>query len=502
MNILRAPTLRQGLVGDVPFMNKSALRAEPTVPFIVFAEHEELWALLDRGSCLVEGPPGSGKSTAVWLWLLRHILQTGHRGLWFHFSKTDPVAVVSITRNDHDTLSFSSVLKDNPFEADFSSTTVDVCVVDGVTETNLAIVRNSWLVFSPISTEELRQCHMIWVSSQQVVVGQEHFEKNGMRRYTSFTWTDHQVSTYAATFDAQQQKTFTHDVVRGMPEGRLMPQQDITFLQALDIKIYFFGNSVRWLFAMKMEEALEDLSHFVEAIDDAKILKAGLTGSRSRRAVNHVIAMDRSATRERSGVFKIASTFITETLSSELGLEAIRVMYASRWVKSNPSVHGFVFEWDILTRLEGNQQLLFKDIGGNELMISVENTIRLAQFDISGMIGSRLLVCPEKWNHPEYDGLFITRDEQGLHVIAWNASEATTHSGSVAKLLVQLEFWAHRELNPIAFNSVRFLFLVPAQNLATFQMPSDVTCLAARKHLHAWNFQTFEVYGTLATPPA
>ena len=106
---------------------------------------------------------------------------------------------------------------------------------------------------------------------------------------------------------------------------------------------------------MEMEEALKELSRFVEAIDDVKILKAGLIGSRSKRAVNHVIAMDRSATRERSGTFKIASTFITETLSSELGLEAIRVMYASRWVKSNPSVHGFVFQWDILMRLEGNQ---------------------------------------------------------------------------------------------------------------------------------------------------
>ena len=168
MSLLQAPTLQQGLVGDVPFIDKSALRAESTVPFMVLAEHEELWASLDRGSCLVEGPPGSGKSTAVWLWLIRHIMRTGHRGLWFHFSKLDPVTAIKITRNNHDrTLSFLSLLRGgDSFEDNFSETHIDVCVVDGVTEANLTTISSSWLVFSPKSFTELRQYHMIWVSNQ------------------------------------------------------------------------------------------------------------------------------------------------------------------------------------------------------------------------------------------------------------------------------------------------------------------------------------------------
>jgi hypothetical protein len=115
-----------------------------------------------------------------------------------------------------------------------------------------------------------------------------------------------------------------------------------------------------------------------------------------------------------------------------LGLEAIKVMYSSHWVQHNPSVHGLVFEWDILTRLDKLKQLHLSDINGDESMWTVAKTVRLTEFARTGMTQERLLVCPEKWNHPEYDGLYVYRDTQGTQLVAWNASEATTHTGKVA----------------------------------------------------------------------
>jgi hypothetical protein len=121
-----------------------------------------------------------------------------------------------------------------------------------------------------------------------------------------------------------------------------------------------------------------------------------------------------------------------EQLSENLGLEAIKVMYSSHWVQHNPSVHGLVFEWDILTRLDKLKQLHLTDINGDESMWTVAKTVRLTEFARTGMTQERLLVCPEKWNHPEYDGLYVYRDTQGTQLVAWNASEATTHTGKVA----------------------------------------------------------------------
>jgi hypothetical protein len=172
-------------------------------------------------------------------------------------------------------------------------------------------------------------------------------------------------------------------------------------------------------------------------------------------------------------------------------------MYGSHWEISNPSVHGFVFEWDILTRLQKFKHLTLTNPHGDEITWMITKYACLAEFSRNGVTADRLLVCPEKWNHPEYDGMYIYRDQQqGVHLVAWNASEATTHSGKVSKLVAMLEAFSQREHNAINFVSVRFLFLVPTDEVHNFQLPSASDNLLARQQHAAWGFQGFEVFGT------
>ena len=148
-------------------------------------------------------------------------------------------------------------------------------------------------------------------------------------------------------------------------------------------------------------------------------------------------------------------------MSREVGLAAIRVMYSSRWVQSNPSVHGFVFEWDLLTRLEKEQTLALINLGDPKIQWTwtLSQMLPLTEFNLNGVRSARTIVFPEKWNHPEYDGLYIHQDEQEqTHLVAWNAWEAKTHSGKVEKLRVMLQQWAQRTATSITFASVRFLF--------------------------------------------
>ena len=109
------------------------------------------------------------------------------------------------------------------------------------------------------------------------------------------------------------------------------------------------------------------------------------------------------------------------------------------------------------------------------------------------------MVRPEKWNHPEYDGLYIYRDVQGgLHLVAWNASEATTHSGKVSKLVALLLSLSMRDdEDAIDFQSVRFLFIVPNQHVNDFSLPSGSDALLAKQQFRKkqWNFPGFEVWG-------
>ena len=117
-------------------------------------------------------------------------------------------------------------------------------------------------------------------------------------------------------------------------------------------------------------------------VQDAKLIQAGLAGARGVTAVNRIIAMYASDNPEKLRLFKIA--------------RAIRVMYSSHWVQDNPSVHGFVFEWDILTRLEKRKSLTLTHLDGSESTWTISKTARLFEFFRHGMTSHRMLVCPEK----------------------------------------------------------------------------------------------------------
>ena len=489
-----------GAVVNVPFVDEAGLREESMVPFMVRDEHLTLWGTLNRVSCFLEGPPGSGKSTAVWFWLLRRVQSTGLSAVWLHFSKLGAHFSLRITRGTDGQLSFYRILEVEPFTSnDYISSQADICVVDGVTNSNVHAAGKSWRVFG-LDARLYRNYRMIWVSSQQVVVGVEHLTQLNMERRTYFSWEEADIRRYASTFSPTRQAEFKDDVVAGMSSSiRLEQNEAITFEQALNIKIHFCGCSARWMFGTTMKKALEDIHTHIAAIDNAQMIQSGLSGSRSEFAVNHIIAMSEVLDQDVVGVFKIASSYIMEKLSDKVGLAAIRVMYSSSWVQNNPSVHGFVFEWDILTRLGKFKKLDITDIGGNTATWTIQKNVRLAELARNGMTADCMLVCPEKWNHPEYDGLYVYRDKEDLHLVAWNASEATTHTGNVSGLVVMLEALSQRVENPINFASIRFLFLVPHEGLHQFRMPNDSYSLLARQQLAAWSFPGFEVWGT---PPS
>ena len=488
----------QVVVVTVPYVNESGLRDESTLQFMVREAHAALWNVLDASSCLVDGPSGSGKSTAVWLWLIRRVHRTGNTALWVHFAKRGGMLAVVIKRTEEGGLEFRKVLEKDPFR-DHEVQAVRVCVVDGVTAANKHKADESWLAFG-LDFTVYKNCHMIWVSSQQLVIPGEHLEVVKMESHRCFSWGKDEIIAYAATFDDETRGKYVEDIVSALPSRRRTPGESFDFDQAIAIKMHYCGCSARWMFGMSMKEALEDIDLHLSKVQDAKLIRAGLSGARGLTAVNHIIATYESDDPERaSGLFSIASNYIMERVSETVGLEAIRVMYSSHWVNKNPAVHGFVFEWDILTRLEKFKSLTLTDMNGSSITWSITQSVRLSEVFNHGITADKTLVYPEKWNHPEFDGLYIHNVNGYLHLVAWNASEASTHSGSVSNLVVFLESLSQREAGSIDFVNVRFLFLVPVQTLASFKMPSDSQRLLARQQLQAWSFTDFEVYGTRRT---
>jgi hypothetical protein len=115
---------------------------------------------------------------------------------------------------------------------------------------------------------------------------------------------------------------------------------------------------------------------------------------------------------EKMGDFRIASKFIMERLSHMFGLELIRAMYASSWVKTNPSVHDFVFRLDILTRLTPFKSLtLVNEYGDKRCGTSKAPSEWQSSFNMELLLSTINLFAPETWNHSEYDGLYIFPDK-------------------------------------------------------------------------------------------
>ena len=125
-----------GQIYQVQHMQEAGLKesADP-VPFFCRTQHCSLWAMLEA-SCLVEGPPGSGKSTAVWFWLLRRVATKGHRVLRCHFTLAKGWLGVIVQRrrgwNAHDFVA----IEGKPFDNESLMNEGDTCMIDGMTNDN------------------------------------------------------------------------------------------------------------------------------------------------------------------------------------------------------------------------------------------------------------------------------------------------------------------------------------------------------------------------------
>lgn len=129
---------------------------------------------------------------------------------------------------------------------------------------------------------------------------------------------------------------------------------------------------------------------------------------------------------------------------------------------------------------------------------TVDEDVGLMSFLAGTSTAARIIVRPEKWNHAEYDGLYIHTNQQGeRELVAWNASEAVKHTGSVTKLCLLLREIGNRspDDHPLIFDKVRFVFIVPTENIGTFKLPSDSAQLLARNQLMGWRFSGFEILG-------
>lgn len=481
MKMVAVPTERTLL--SVRHMGKAGLKEDENVaPVKIMARNDtvRLFSQLNlQRNCFVRGPPGSGKSSSVWFWLLAHLEDNpGTVGKWIHFGRVGwKTITISFVEGEFIFSKSDDVTLDD---------NVSVLVIDGVRENNRAHAVEA-------STSAFRKggVKVIWVTSQQVNVGAEDLAANGMDLFKHYSWTEVEATSFIALLSMDERESFRSDVSAAL--GREFASAE----DAVTAKFYYFGGSARWLFSMNFDEATGDLANFAAAIVNAELVQRGLMGEQSETAVNHITSeyppnSDLPIYRRMSR-YELASKFLIEYIAREVGVSAIVAMYNSNWVRGNSSVRGFVFEWDILAQAKFARRIqVCKRSADTTETWRCESYVTLGEFLKHGLPSNTTMIEPDAWNYPEVDGFYVRSRRDGLHLIAWNASIATSHTGNVHNLLSLLEALSQRETNAVSFQSVRFAFIVPMAALETFRAPDST---AAKKSLHAWKFNDFDVFG-------
>lgn len=475
-------TIQEGNVLNVPHLEKAGLKA---TKLYVRSNVIRLWQVLKTSSCVVQGPPGIGKSTSVWYWLLSKVseITSDRSSLWCHFRASGaPSTYLVIAIDDDQDLRFKPVKRPNLSKEEKFA----VCVIDGVRQENKGKVNEI--------CEELEYDQMVWVTSQQIVIHEEILEELAWEEFFCSSWTRREIDSYVAVMSKEGKAVILEDFHQAM--AARIDDRDYSVDEVIDIKYWFFGGSARYMFGMKMARALVDIEKAVHKINDVEQVFRGLTGSLGPLAVDHIISHFPDVDLK----FGLLSSHVIELLSTKVGFAAITMLYRTTWVQENPSVHGFVFEWDLFTQIKQYKKLALSSTkaGDIDTTWNVDHNISLKTFLAGTNMTACIMVRPEKWNHPEYDGLYIHTNDQGeRELVAWNASEAAKHNGSVTKLLLLLQEIGNRPptAHPIVVDKVRFVFITPTENFERFERPNDSAHLLAKNQLAAWRFPGYEVFG-------
>jgi len=300
-------------------------------------ESVDLWNTLNSSNdnnvnLVVDGPPGSGKSTEVWAWALWKAQRDKLQITWYHITKCRMVKVLIDGTTTNKIITGYTARIDNIEHSEGS-----ILIVDGVTSSihfDVSVACQNWCV-------QLLGRRFISVSSVSVNVPvQETFEAN-IVVFTVGSWT---LAQYQAACENDQ---FFNQVVDNLrcPGHEGVDDKD----QLLLAKYYFAGGCARWMFEFSFNTFRMDFDQHLEQVWNYNyVLRGG--GNETVVAVNHL----RSLTMVQEGdiltkKYFFISQYVVEELAKKCHnkrkflIESYKVAAATK----NPAFEGWIFKLDM-----------------------------------------------------------------------------------------------------------------------------------------------------------
>ncbi len=312
---------------NIPLLDIAGLDTEQnTQRMFVRKDWAEYWTtLMSNKSVFLTGPPGTGKSSLVWAWSLYQ----AHNKVALRWIHLTPFTFYAVDFSNGSYYSWNSDIAD--LSTALSNCDASVLVVDGIThDRTLPIGKaESWWLDSKQNRK------LIYVSSLQFVWGQEHYDRLKMEKLVLPGWEEEDYLT-ACQQDAEFLKAVTP-----MLDTRI--SNDVKVL--ISAKVTIAGACARWMFGMNTDKARQDILRFIRKAGNAEQLIAGLCGTSSEQAVNHLI----TTTRDEHPSF--VSLFVAREIGKKC--DSKFVLYATQMSPRirNGSMDGWIFQMDFLNRV-------------------------------------------------------------------------------------------------------------------------------------------------------
>lgn len=453
----------------------------------VRAETKQLWeAIVGTAAAgknlMVEGPPGTGKSTEVWAWAIWVARENKKVVTWFHTDRAKCVKVVIDGQQNNLKIFHNAEL------SSIRNSAGNYLVVDGVTSDKVESILQSctaWKASNPEFT-------FIAVTSAAVKIAVEQLEGSSIETFTVASWTFDQY------VDACADESFFEEIKINL---KCPPYQDVESKEAMLLsKFECAGGSARWMFEFNYNTWERDFQAHMRGVTDYKRLFDEGGGDEARLAANHL----RGVTVEnQSGGWQLKNYFfISKRVVQELSKRCcdaaelrkfILTSYRQAEQINNPAYRGWIFEFDVELQLCDSLKLgklmhfEIRSYGDNpntheeravNSYITFKNEAELVAAMKGLPVTQVMWAKPAKWCQTSYDYLCFWQINGLWNMVAANATWSQKHT---ANLLGVRDLATALGNNGCVIAAIRFDFLCPLNS--TFEVSSVQGRLCEWKNL-------------------
>jgi energy-coupling factor transporter ATP-binding protein EcfA2 len=416
----------------------------------------------DQKSLLIQGPPGSGKSSVVWFWAC--LMAETSDIMWVHMI---PGGFISCARL------CQGKIRAFTTEFEFVARIIRECrshtiILDGITKGEMNLIGAARMGIDRL--DNIGGPLVIAVASSQLIIAVEHLEQLYIEELSMDSWT----------LDQYQQccndDNFYQQVEPMLGEGGEKEEKIIN-------KYHYAGGSARWMFGFDVDRICCDIKKQIAKCDDFTKLIEDSSGPSSNVAVNHL-------RQKRGENHFIISNYVMRELVQKCDRSFIKALTNVSLIRGNPSFDGWIFEMDFLIQIRE----MCKDVNNPTLQLLNQDESNAEKWQGDGYqtfthpaelkgraFKHNMWLIPKKWNQGGYDAVELV-DSESIRFVQVTRGE--THD---LKLHFMETFLRESELVE-SMTKVDVVFVVPLES--SFTLPTYGNVIGS---LTNWDFEQLKV---------